>query len=144
MTFLKIRTLALALAASLALAALPQSAVAHPNDPSAASALSLMLPVAVSVTAPVAILSAGAMLSVVAVEASTAGTVWVLERASDSGRASVQFAGHAGQAVSTGIGTALVVTVLSAGCVLSAAGQAIAFIPNQIGAALFYNERITR
>jgi hypothetical protein len=36
------------------------------------------------------------------------------------------------------------VTAISAGWVLSAAGQAIAFIPNQIGTALLYNERVTR
>ena len=35
-------------------------------------------------------------------------------------------------------------TALSTGWVLSAAGEAIAFIPNEIGRALLYNERITR
>ena len=44
------------------------------SDLSEASALSL-LPVAVSVAAPVALLSAGVTLSVVAVEASASGTV---------------------------------------------------------------------
>jgi hypothetical protein len=34
--------------------------------------------------------------------------------------------------------------VLSTGWVLSAAGEAIAFVPNEIGRALLYNERITR
>lgn len=43
-----------------------------------------------------------------------------------------------------GVGSAVVVTALSAGSVLSAAGQAVCFIPNQIGAALLYNERVTR
>jgi hypothetical protein len=32
----------------------------------------------------------------------------------------------------------------TAGWVLSAAGQAVAFIPNEIGKALLYNERVTR
>jgi hypothetical protein len=36
------------------------------------------------------------------------------------------------------------VTALTSGYVLSAAGQAIAFIPNEIGRALLYNERVTR
>jgi hypothetical protein len=36
------------------------------------------------------------------------------------------------------------VTALSAGWVLSAAGQVIAFVPNEIGKALLHNERITR
>jgi hypothetical protein len=110
----------------------------YPNA-SDASALSL-LPVAVSVAAPVAILSAGAMLTVVAVEASAVGTVWVLERASDGARASVNLASNA----VVGLGTAVMVTAVSAGWVLSAAGEAIAFIPNELGGALLYNERISR
>ena len=107
------------------------------------SALSL-LPVAISVTAPVMILSAGAVLTVVAVEATSAGTVWVLERASDGARASVRLGARAAEGASMLVGTAVVVTAISTGWVLSAASQAIAFIPNEIGAALLYNERITR
>jgi hypothetical protein len=119
-------------------------AQAHPPccrqpSPSDVSAVSL-LPVAISVAAPVAVLSAGAALTVVAVDASAHGTVWVIERASDGARASVELAGHA----SVGVGTAVVASVVGAGWVLSAAGQVIAFIPNEIGAALLYNERIGR
>ena len=110
----------------------------HPNA-SDASALS-MLPIAVSVGAPLVVLSAGAALTVVAVNASVQGTVWILERASDGARASVHLAGHASAAV----GTVLLATAVSAGWVLSAAGEAIAFIPNELGAALLYNERISR
>ena len=110
----------------------------HPNV-SDASALS-MLPIAISVGAPLLVLSAGAALTVVAVNASAHGTVWVLERASDGARASVHLAGHA----AAGVGTVLVATAVSAGLVLSAAGEAIAFIPNELGAALLYNERISR
>ncbi len=108
-----------------------------------ASALSA-LPVAVSVAAPVALLSAGAALTVVAVEATSVGTVWVLERASDGARASVTVSGALVGGVSVVAGTAVVVTAFSAGWVLSAAGQAICFIPNEIGKALLYNERVTR
>ena len=107
------------------------------------SALSL-LPVAISVTATVMILSAGAVLTVVAVEATSAGTVWVLERASDGARASVRLGARAAEGASMLVGTAVVVTAISTGWVLSAASQAIAFILNEIGAALLYNERITR
>lgn len=117
-------------------------AAAHPNV-SDASALS-MLPVAVSVAAPVMILSAGAVLTVVAVEATSAGTVWVLERASDGARASVTMSAHVAGGLSAAAGTAVVVTAFSAGWVLSSAGKAIAYIPNEVGAALLYNERLTR
>jgi hypothetical protein len=135
------KSLFCALALSAALAAVP--ARAHPPTLSDASALSL-LPVAVSVTAPVMVFSAGAVLTVVAVEASAVSTVWVLERASDGARASVRWAGHVAGAASVAIGSAVLVTAVSTGYVLSAAGQALAFIPNEIGAALLYNERITR
>jgi hypothetical protein len=98
------------------------------------------LPVAVSVAAPVVLLSAGAALTVVAVQASAIGTVWVLERASDGARISLQFAGDAVSAVGTGV----VVLAMSTGWVLSAAGQALCFIPNEIGASLLHNEQVLR
>ena len=130
---------ALSLALSLALS----STVRANNAASEMSALS-MLPVAISVAAPVGLLSAGAVFTVVAVEAASAGTVWVLERASDGARASVTLSAAAVGGVSLLAGTAVVVTVFSAGHVLSAAGKAIAFIPNEVGKALLYNERVTR
>jgi hypothetical protein len=132
-----------ALTAALALAPLTDARAhyccnSYPTA-SDASALSL-LPVAVSVAAPVMIVSAGAALTVVAVEASATGTVWVLERASDGARASVQLSGVA----LAGVGTVLVATAISTGWVLSAAGEAVALIPNELGNALLYNERISR
>ena len=129
--------------AALALAPLDDArghyCCAHHPTASDASALSL-LPVAISVAAPVAIVSGGALLTVVAVEASVTGTVLVLERASDGARTSVHLSGHA----LAGVGTVLVSTAVSAGWILSAAGEAIAFIPNELGNALLYNERISR
>ena len=110
---------------------------------SEASALS-MLPLAVSVAAPALVLSAGAGLTVVAVQASGEATVWVLERASDGARASVTVSGAVAGGASLLVGTAVAVTAVSAGWVLSAAGQVIAFVPNEIGKALLHNERITR
>ena len=146
--FLTRPLLAAALAAAL-LGGLPR---AHAqSELSAASALSA-LPVAVSVTAPVtapvAIVSAGAALTVVAVETLSGATVWVLERASDGARASVRLSGQAAYAASVAAGSVVVVTALSTGWVLSGAAEAgsraLAFIPNEIGAALLYNERVTR
>jgi hypothetical protein len=132
----------LALAVSTSLTA-PPSARAHGVSASDASALSA-LPIALSVAAPVMVLSGGVMLTVVAVEATSAGTVWVLERASDGARLSVTLAAGAAGAASLLAGSAVTVSVVGAGWVLSAAGRALAFIPNEIGAALLYNERVTR
>jgi hypothetical protein len=131
-------TLAVAL-----LAAHAATSHAHPRGPSQASALSAV-PVAMSVAAPAMLLSAGAMLTVVAVEATGQGTVWVLERASDGARASITLGSQAAGGLSMAAGAAVEVVAVSAGWVLCTAGKAIAFIPNQIGAALLYNERVTR
>lgn len=129
------------LAAGLLAAGAP-AVHAHPPNASDASALSL-LPIAISVSAPAMVLSAGAVLSVVAVEASADGAVWVLERASDGARASLRLSGQLAGAMSVAAGTTVMVAAISTGWVLSAAGQAIAFIPNEIGKALLYNERVT-
>lgn len=134
--------LSTALVATLLAAALG-TARAHPPNASDASALSA-LPIAVSVAAPVMLLSAGAMLTVVAVEASATGTVWVLERASDGARMSVTVSAQAAGGLSVAAGTAVVVSAFSAGWVISTAGRALAYIPNEIGTALLYNERVTR
>jgi hypothetical protein len=132
---------AAALACSLALMAplVPTTVQAHGIDASTASSALSLLPVAVSVAAPVALLVGGATLSVVAVEASARGTVLFLERASDASRMSLELAGQASLAV----GTVVAVTAVSTGWVLSQAGKAVLFIPNEIGASLLYNERIT-
>jgi hypothetical protein len=135
----KQRVLCSALACSLLLSTTAPAA-AHGTDPSTASSALSLLPVAVVVAAPVALLSGGAVLTVVAVQASATGTVWVLERASDGARASVVLAG--GAVVS--VGTGLVVTALASGWVLGTASRAVAFIPNEIGASLLYNEQVTR
>ena len=126
-----------------ALLALNLATAQAQSEASAASALSA-LPIAVSVAAPVMILSAGVTLTVVAVEASAIGAVWVLERASDGARATVKLSAQAAGGLSVAAGTAVVVTAVSTGWVLSTASRAIAFVPNEIGAALLYNERVTR
>lgn len=135
--FVRSMVAAAALAASLAG---PARAHVNASDASALSAL----PIAVSVAAPAMLLSGGVMLTVVAVEASAEGTVWVLERASDGARASVTLSAAAAGGLSVAAGTAIVVSAFSAGWVLSAAGKALAYIPNEIGQALLHNERLTR
>ena len=136
----RLRLFAAALSAAVIVAT--PAARAH-AEVSEASALS-MLPVAVSVAAPSMLLAGGAMLTVVAVQASATGTVWVLERASDGVRTTLHFSGHVAHGAALSAGSAVMVTALASGWVLSTAGQAIAFIPNEIGRALLHNERITR
>lgn len=120
------------------------SCLAH-NGPAASQASALSaLPIAVSVAAPVVLLSGGVMLTAVAIQGSAQGAVWILESASDGARMSVTVASEIAAAASLAVGTVVTVSVIGSGWVLSAAGQAIAFIPNEIGKALLYNERVTR
>lgn len=106
---------------------------------SEASALS-SLPIAMVSQAASSLIGAGAQLTVVGIEASSDGAVWVLERAADGARATLKVAGNA----SVAVGTSVAVTAMATGYVLSAAGQAIACIPNRVGASLLYSERVTR
>lgn len=126
------------------LAALPLPVQAHRN--SAASELSAMslMPVALSVTLPLAALSVGGFYTLKAVELSAEGTVWVLERTSDGVRVSVTLAADAAAGVSMAVGATVTALACSAGWVLHAAGKAIAIVPNATGKALIYNERVTR
>lgn len=136
------RLLAAGLIASAALFGSAAQAHGDPVDASAASSLSLSLPVAVVASAPVAILSGGVVLTVVAVQASATGAVWVLERASDGARVVLRFSGQVAHGASAAVGASVMVTAMSAGVLLSAAGELLCFVPNQIGASLLYNERI--
>ncbi len=130
--------LATALAAAVGFGHAPMAG-AHAN-PSEASSAPSVLPVAMSAAAPVPLLARAGTFTVLSVAASAEGSAWVLERTSDGVRASVRFAGHASAAV----GAAVQVTAVTTGWVLSAAGAAIAFIPNELGRALLHNERVTR
>ncbi len=147
----KFATLLVATCAIIALAASPK---AHAQ--SEASVALSMLPVAsivvvvgasaaagAVVAVPVILSTAGAVLVVKTVESTARGTVYVLERASDGATASVELVGRAAGGASIVAGTAVVVSVIGAGVVLSALGEAIAFIPNALGKSLLHNERIT-
>ena len=137
MFFNLLQRLCVCLALSFLLAAWATSE-AH-AEASEASALSL-LPVALVSAAPTAVLASGAALTVVGIEASAEGAVWVLERARDGARASIRFGGQA----SVAVGTSVAVSAIAGGWLLSAAGQAIACVPDAAGASLLYNERVTR
>lgn len=93
---------------------------------------------------PVALSTAGAVLIVKTVESTARGTVIVLERASDGARASIEIAGRGAASVALGVDSAVAVSVIGAGVVLSVVGEAIAFIPNELGRALLHNERLTQ
>lgn len=126
--------------ASLVLSALPVASVVGAGSAVAGSAVAGAAAVS---AVPAALTVSGAVLVVKAVEVSARGTVIVLERASDGARASVELSGRAASGVVTGVGTMVAVSVIGAGVVLSAAGEVLCFIPNELGRALLHNERLT-
>ena len=154
MTSLRSSFAALGLAACAALAGLGAATPARAQS-EASAALSL-LPVAsvvgtasvagaastAVVAVPAALSVGGAALSVVAVEVLADGTVYLLERASDGARASVKVLDRGSRRASMAVGSSVDVGVIGSGIVLSAAGEVLAFIPNAIGQALLYNERV--
>jgi hypothetical protein len=138
-----LRTLAgLVLAPAASVLAGPSRAHGGAAEASAASSLSLAFPVAVLSVAPVAILGSGVALTVIAIEATAGGTVWLLRRASDGATASLRFSGQAAASTAIAAGAVLSVTVVAAGWLLSAAGEVICLIPNALGESLLYNERL--
>lgn len=134
------------------LAAAPAWAHRGPSEASLdASALSIATVMSgvvgsatVAVAMPVALSATGGVLVVRSVEASAHGTICVLERLSDGARAAVNFGARGAARGSMAVGTMITTTVTASGVVLSAAGEAIAFIPNQLGMALLHDERLTR
>ncbi len=134
----------IAVAGALGLSAVTQPAQAHGGD--AASALSTLsaLPVAVSVVAPSVVLATGSVLTLVAIQAVAEGTVWVLRRASDGAQVLIHWGSTAVGMASVALGTAVTVTVVSAGWVLSAAGEVLALVPNALGQALLHHEEVMR
>ena len=95
------------------------------------------------VALPAALSVGGAVLTVKVVESTARGTVYVLERASDGAVASVELAGRAASGAVMGLGTVVAVSVIGTGVLLSTAGEVLAFIPNELGRALLYNEKVT-
>jgi hypothetical protein len=121
--------------ASVALSMLPIASVVGTASVAAAGVGALS-------AAPVVLSVAGTVLTVQAVQASARGTVLLLERASDGARFSVEVAASTLGGASLAVGTVVAVSVIGSGVILSAAGEAIAFIPNALGRALLHNERV--
>jgi hypothetical protein len=121
--------------ASAALSMLPVASVVGTASVASAAAGAV-------VTVPAALSVGGAVLTVRAVEASAVGTVYLLERASDGAQVRVEVVGRGVAGLAYAVGTVVTCSVIGTGVILSAAGEAIAFVPNAIGRALLHNERL--
>jgi len=103
-----------------------------------------LVPVAISVALPVVLVAGVGSIVVTGVQASAEGTVWAVENVADGVQGSICFAGHVVGGVSVAVGTVITVTAVATGLLLSAAGHVVAFIPNEIGRSLSYNQRVSR
>ena len=103
-----------------------------------------LVPVAISVAVPVVLVAGVGSIAVTGVQASAEGTVWVVENVADGVKGSICFAGRMVGAAAVAVGTVIVVTAVATGMVLSTAGRVIAFVPNEIGRTLSYNQRVSR
>lgn len=84
-----------------------------------------------------------ATLTVVSVQQTAEGVSWVVERASDGARSVVRFVARGAGMASVAVGTVVTTTAMASGTLLSVAGQAIAFVPTEVGKALLHNERLS-
>ncbi|MFE8645060.1 hypothetical protein ACFX58_08245 [Sphingomonas sp. NCPPB 2930] len=125
--------------ASAALSMLPIASVVGGASVAGASAGAVL-------AVPAALSVGGVVLTVAAVESTARGTVVLLTRASDGAQVSLEVLGRAvsgaARGVAASVGAAVLVTVVSTGVVLSAAGEVLAYVPNALGRALLHNERL--
>lgn len=139
--------------------ALPPSAQAH-SDPSAASAGSSLvlsaLPLASvavvasasvavgasAVTAVSTVLSTAAQWTVLSVQASAEGTLWLLERAVDGARISVSLAAGSVRTTAIASGQILMVQPVYGGWLLGQDGIALAWVPAPDAAELSFHQRL--
>jgi hypothetical protein len=125
-------------------AALAVHAAAHAQSDVSELSEASLVPVAISVALPIVLVAGVGSIVVTGVEASAEGTVWLVENVADGVKGSIRFAGRAVGALAIVVGTVVVVTVVATGMVLSTAGHVIAFIPNEIGRSLSYNQRVSQ
>lgn len=143
--------LALALGCSTVLASV--AAHAQSDTSMAVSALpvaSIVLSAAAAGTAasavvavPAALSVAGSQLVIKSVQVSADAVVYVLERVADGAQASVRVSLGAANYSIRQVDTAVSVALLATGVMLVAAGEVLAFIPNEAGRALLHSAKLS-
>jgi hypothetical protein len=109
-----------------------------------ASEASVVVPAAsgVVVLGSMSMVAASAEVSVKSIEAVGDGVVLVLKGASDATTASIKLTGQAAKELSVATGTIVKVVAASTGHLLVVSGNAIAFIPNEVGTALIHHSKV--
>jgi hypothetical protein len=100
---------------------------------------------AASVEVPVAVaeaLSAGAALSVTAVEASGGAVALTVSAVGAGASAVVRVSAEMARALGIAVGTVVVVTAVSAGWILSVAGESLCFVANELARPHLHSRRL--
>ncbi len=124
-------------------AAAPAFAAREASQASAQSSAAVSSAIAAVAGGTAEALSAGGELSVTAVEHGSEATVLVLRQVGSGLEVSVKLAGQAAGGMSVAVGTTVQVLTEAAGYVLTSAGKAIAFVPNEVGNTLLHHTRLT-
>lgn len=97
---------------------------------------------AVVVAGSMSALAGAGKVVVKGLEASGDVVTVVLAGASEGVEASVRLSGKAAKGLSVAAGTVVSVSVISSGYLLVASGQVLAFVPNELGKALFHHSPV--
>lgn len=133
--FLVVSTL-LALSAAIA-----PARAATQSDLSRQSEASLAASVEVPVVMTEA-LSAGAAFSVTAIEASGSAVALTISAVAAGTSAVVMFSAEVAKALGIAVGTAIVVTAVAAGWILSVAGESLCFVANALARPHLHSRRL--
>lgn len=95
------------------------------------------------VVLPAALSEAGASLVVLSVTEGAKGSVYLLERAGDGARVSIEIGAEIAGTVALGVGTTIETSAMAAGTLLSVAGAVVALIPTEVGRALTHHEQLS-
>ena len=138
---------AIGLGIVLASAGLTGTAQAASKDCASCSASEasgeLLFGTGVVVAGAASMLVASGAIVVGSVEAVSDGVVVVFKSAGQATGVSVKFVGEAAKGASLAAGTVVEVTAIATGSMLTAAGKAIAFIPNEVGASLIHHSKVS-
>jgi succinate dehydrogenase/fumarate reductase cytochrome b subunit len=92
---------------------------------------------------PAALSDTGSVVIVKAIQSTAKGSVYVLERSSDGASTAIEIGGLAIAGASLVVGSAIAITAINVGVILSYHGAALAFVPNDVGRGLFFQQRLT-
>jgi hypothetical protein len=118
-------------------------AFAQSNTRGSQGSMALSAGSAEIVSGSVDIAASSGRLIVLSMETLGQSTVVTLGKFSEGVEGSATFSIRVSGTASLAVGTAVEVLAVAGGYVLSSLGQAVAFVPNEIGRALLYHHRLT-